>query len=153
MLSPSFIWLLSEDTTVSYELELSKQRATFDRGVVAVNGVLGLVPRSRFLGEPSDGKHTIETQGHQVFVQHYINDDWSLQGGLSYRDSSIEGASTEGRFLQADQRTLVRQRRTRDNSATDVSARFEALGKMKTGSIVSIEMRVKFLIAANQLVS
>jgi len=136
MLSPSFIWLLSEDTTVSYELELSKQRATFDRGVVAVNGVLGLVPRSRFLGEPSDGKHTIETQGHQVFVQHYINDDWSLQGGLSYRDSSIEGASTEGRFLQADQRTLVRQRRTRDNSATDVSARFEALGKMKTGSIV-----------------
>ena len=45
---------------MSYELELSKQRATFDRGVVAVNGVLGLVPRSRFLGEPSDGKHTIE---------------------------------------------------------------------------------------------
>lgn len=136
MVSPSLIWILSENTTVSYELELSKQRATFDRGVVAVNGVLGRVPRSAFYGNPGDGKHTIETSGQQVFVQHYISDDWSLQGGLSLRDSSIQGISTEGRFLQADNRTLVRQRRTRDNAAQDLAGRLEALGRVKTGPVV-----------------
>ena len=56
LVSPSLIWILSEDTTISYELEVSRQHAPFDRGVVAVKGVLGLIPRSRFLGEPSDGK-------------------------------------------------------------------------------------------------
>jgi len=136
LVSPSLIWLPSSDTTVSLEFELSKQRATFDRGVLAINGVLGLVPRSRFLGEPDDGKHTTETQGSQLFVQHALSDDWSLQGGLSYRESSIEGISTEGRFLRADQRTLVRQRRTRDNSARDLSGRIELLGKVATGSLV-----------------
>ena len=136
MVSPSLIWALTEDTTISYELELSKQRATFDRGVVAVNGVLGLVPRSRFYGEPNDGMHTIETSGNQVFVQHAFNDAWSLQSGISFRESSIEGVSTEARFLQPDGRTLVRQRRTRDFSASDLSGRVELLGKLKTAGIV-----------------
>jgi len=135
LMSPSFLWMLSDDTTVSYELEVSKQKATFDRGVVAVDGKLGLVPRSRFFGEPNDGLHTIDTIGNQIFVQHYFSDEWSVQGGLSYRESSIEGISTEARFLRADKRTLVRQRRTRDNEASDLSGRVELLGKLKTGGI------------------
>ena len=136
MFSPSLIWILSDDTTISYELEASKQRAPFDRGVVAIKGVLGLVPRSRFLGEPDDGKHTIETTGNQVFVQHYVSEDWSLQAGFSHRQSSFQGIATEARFLQADDRTLVRQRRIRDNSATDLAGRLELLGKAKTAGIV-----------------
>jgi len=135
MLSPSFIWMLSDSTTISYELEMSKQRADFDRGVVALGGVLGLVPASRFLGEPSDGKHVIETNGNQVFLQHDFNADWSLQSGLSYRDSSIKGVSTEARFLRADGHTLARQRRTRDFSAIDVSGRLEVLGKVRAAGM------------------
>ncbi|MCX2861085.1 TonB-dependent siderophore receptor [Paucibacter sp. PLA-PC-4] len=136
LLSPSLIWMLTPDTTVSYELEVSRQRANFDRGVLAINGKLGVLPRSRFLGEPGDGRNVIETTGHQVFVQHYFNDDWSLQTGFSVRDSSLEGISTEGRFLQADQRTLVRQRRSRDNEASDVSGRLELLGKLRGAGLM-----------------
>ena len=55
LFSPSFIWMLGEHTTVSYEIEAVRQRTPFDRGVVAVNGRLGAVPVSRFLGEPADG--------------------------------------------------------------------------------------------------
>ncbi len=133
--APSFLWMVSADTTVSYELEYSKQHTTFDRGVVAIRGQLGVVPRSRFLGEPNDGLHAIETTGHQLFIQHYFNDDWSIQTGLSNRESSILGISSEGRFIQADDRTLVRQRRSRDYSATDVSGRFEVLGKVRSGGL------------------
>ncbi len=134
-ISPSFIWLLGDATTISYEVEASKQKTPFDRGVVAVNGVLGLIPNTRFLGEPNDGPVTVKSLGHQVFVQHELNESWKLQSGFSYRDSSLEGFSTEANNLLADGKTLRRQRRHRDFSATDVSGRFEVLGKFATGSL------------------
>jgi len=133
-LSPSFIWLLGDSTKVSYELEYSNQDVPFDRGVVAVNGVLGLIPNSRFLGEPNDGPTTVKTLGHQLFVEHEFNDKWKMQGGLSYRDSSLKGFSTEANNLLADGRTLRRQRRYRDFSALDRSGRLELVGKFDTGA-------------------
>lgn len=133
LFSPSFLWLLGEHTTVSYEIEAVQQRAPFDRGVVAVNGKLGAVPVSRFLGEPGDGPMTVKSLGQQLFIHHALSDDWTLQAGASYRDSELKGFSTEANKLLADGRTLNRQRRHRDFSATDVSARVELLGKFRTG--------------------
>jgi len=131
MVSPSFLWMISDSTTLSYELEYSKQRATFDRGVMAQGGKLDIVPRWRFLGEPGDGLHTIDTTGHQIFLQHYFNDDWSIQSGVSYRESSIEGTSTEVSAFKSGSTSVVnRMRRSRDNQALDVSGRFELLGKV-----------------------
>ena len=135
LFSPSFLWLLGEHTTVSYEIEAVRQRAPFDRGVVAVNGKLGAVPVSRFLGEPGDGPMTVKSLGQQLFIHHALSDDWTMQAGASYRDSELTGYSTEANRLLADGRSLTRQRRHRDFSATDVSARVELLGKFKTGAL------------------
>ncbi|WP_454774440.1 TonB-dependent siderophore receptor [Janthinobacterium tructae] len=135
LFSPSFLWLAGEHSTVSYEIEAVRQRAPFDRGVVAVNGQLGLVPVARFLGEPGDGPMTVKSLGQQLFIHHALSDDWTLQAGASYRDSELTGYSTEANKLLADGRTLNRQRRHRDFSATDVSARVEVLGKFKTGAL------------------
>ena len=135
LFSPSFLWLIGEHTTVSYEIEAVRQRAPFDRGVVAVNGKLGAVPVSRFLGEPGDGPMTVKSLGQQLFIHHALSDDWTVQAGASYRDSALNGYSTEANKLLADGRTLNRQRRHRDFSAIDVSARVELLGKFKTGAL------------------
>ncbi|KHA75570.1 membrane protein [Janthinobacterium lividum] len=135
LFAPSFLWLLGEHTTVSYEIEAVRQRAPFDRGVVAVNGKLGLVPVSRFLGEPGDGPMTVKSLGQQLFIHHALSEDWTVQAGASYRDSELSGYSTEANKLLADGRTLNRQRRHRDFSATDVSARVEVLGKFRTGAL------------------
>jgi iron complex outermembrane receptor protein len=135
LLSPSFIWLAGEHTTVSYEIEAVRQRAPFDRGVVAVNGKLGAVPVLRFLGEPGDGPMTVKSLGQQLFIHHALSDDWTVQAGASWRDSELRGYSTEANKLLADGRTLNRQRRHRDFSATDVSARLEVLGKFRTGTL------------------
>lgn len=131
LVSPSLLWMLTPDTTVSYELEVSRQRATFDRGVVAIDGQLGRVPREAFYGEPGDGPTATRSAGHQLFVQHQLNDDWSLQAGLAQRESALSGIATEARFLQADRRTLVRQRRTRDFDGSDLSGRLELLGTVR----------------------
>ncbi|MCC7704735.1 TonB-dependent siderophore receptor [Janthinobacterium sp. GW460P] len=135
LFAPSFLWLVGEHTTVSYEIEAVRQRAPFDRGVVAVNGQLGAVPVSRFLGEPGDGPMTVKSLGQQLFIHHALSDDWTVQAGASYRDSALTGYSTEANKLLADGRTLTRQRRHRDFSATDVSARLEMLGKFRTGAL------------------
>lgn len=136
LLAPSFLWLLGEATTLSYEIEAVKQRAPFDRGVVAVDGVLGLIPNSRFLGEPDDGKVAIRSVGHQLFLRHEFNRDWSLQAGLSYRDSALRGYSTELNDIAADGRTARRQHRFNDWHALDRSGRIEAVGTIATGAVV-----------------
>lgn len=136
LIAPSLIWLPGPATTVSYEIEAVEQRTPFDRGVLAVNGKLGAVPVSRFLGEPGDGPMTVKSLGQQLFVRHEWNDQWSLQAGWSYRDSQLGGFSTEANNLLADGRTLRRQRRQRDFSATDMSGRVELVGKFSTGGIV-----------------
>ncbi|KQW87268.1 hypothetical protein ASC94_28115 [Massilia sp. Root418] len=135
-LSPSLLWLIGPATTLSYEVEAARQATPFDRGVLAVNGKLGAVPVSRFLGEPRDGAMAVKSLGQQLFVQHELSPAWSLQSGLSYRDSSLSGYSSEANNLLADGRTLRRQRRYRDFSATDRSARVELLGRAATGAVV-----------------
>jgi iron complex outermembrane receptor protein len=133
--SPSFIWMISPDTTLSYEIEAVRLDAPFDRGITAVNGDAEALPRERYLGEPSSGDNTVKSLGHQLFLQHFLNDDWSIQTGVSYRKSSLKGYSTEAWSLLSDGRTLRRQQRHRDYQASDLSGRFEVLGKLHTGQI------------------
>lgn len=135
LFAPSFIWALGDSTTISYEIEAVRQRVPFDRGVLAVNGKLGVLPVSRFLGEPDDGPMTVKSIGHQVFVHHDLSGEWTVQAGLSYRDSELDGYSSEANNLLADGRTLRRQRRHRDFSSTDKSGRIELLGKFTTGAL------------------
>ncbi|HEY9106137.1 MAG TPA: TonB-dependent siderophore receptor [Roseateles sp.] len=154
----SLLWMVGDASTLSYELELYRQQSPLDRGVVAIRGQLGALPRSRFLGEPGDGLNTIDTRGHQLFFQHEINADWSVQAGLSQRESWLEGLATEARFLQDDERSLVRQRRSRDYAARDLSGRLELLGRLRTGGVTHqlllgvdayrfIDQRMQFRIA------
>ena len=135
LVAPSVVWLIGDATTLSYEIEAVRQRTPFDRGVVALDGRLGVIPNSRFLGEPDDGDVTVRSVGQQLFVRHELNAAWSLQGGVSYRDSSLFGYSSQLNDIGADGRTARRQRRLNDWSAIDRSGRIEAVGKFATGAV------------------
>lgn len=132
---------LGEATTLTYNLELTRQKVPFDRGVVAVGGVLGTIPRSRFLGEPGDGPIKADVTGHQLQLQHAFNADWSLLVGGSYRQTSLEGFSTEAELagsrqkLFADGRSLSRQRRFRDYDAHHYVLRAELSGDFQLGGL------------------
>ncbi|MGD3046722.1 TonB-dependent receptor, partial [Xanthomonas oryzae] len=123
------------ETTVSYELEAVRIHAPFDRGVTAIDGDANRLPASRFLGEPRDGDIDLHSTGHQLFVVHGLNQIWSLQGGATYRESGMRGFSTEPWTLQADQRTLRRERRYRDYQGRDIAARAELLGSLQVGRV------------------
>ncbi|MBP3982896.1 TonB-dependent siderophore receptor [Pseudoxanthomonas helianthi] len=137
LVAPSFLWMISPDTTLSYEIEAVRQEIPFDRGVVAIDGFPPNVDIHNFYGEPNDGPHIIKSLGHQVFLQHWFNDNWQLQTGFSFRESSMEGNSSEVRPYGALRpgNILRRRYRDRDNNAVDRSARFEIIGKVATGKV------------------
>lgn len=137
--SPSVAATLGDKTRLVYELEYSHQEIPFDRGVVAVDGELGVIPIETFLGEPGDGPLEADVLGHQAELLHDFNDDWSVLVGFNYRDTSLEGFSTEAelsasrQLLFADGETLTRQRRFRDYDAVYRVFRAELSGDFETG--------------------
>jgi len=126
VLTPSFLYRISEDTVVSYELEVLDQEADMDRGIMFVESKP--FSDSNFYGEPADGPVQIEATGHQLQLQHDLASGWAFNAGVSYRASSFEGSVTEPRWYDADTNEVVRQRRYRDFDAEDLSARFEFSG-------------------------
>lgn len=140
-MSPSLAWRISPQSRLVYELELSHQEIPFDRGVLAVNGQLGRIPQSRFLGEPGDGPLKADVQGHQFEFQHDFSKDWSALVGFTTRKTSLEGFSTEAELaanrqrLLVDGQTLTRQRRFRDYDATYQVVRGEINGRFRLGGL------------------
>ncbi len=139
--SPSVLAQLTESTSLSYEMEYVRQEVPFDRGIVAPNGQLGVVPISRFLGEPGDGPNKIDVLGHQAQLQHDFSDSWHALLGLGYRDTSFKGFSSDAE-LAAGRQTLAgtgnllsRQRRLRDYDTTNSTVRGEVSGEFKTGPL------------------
>jgi iron complex outermembrane receptor protein len=139
--NPAVLVRLGERTSLGYELEYSRQEIPFDRGVVAIDGRLGAVPSSRFVGEPGDGPLEAKATGHQLQLQHDFDADWSLLLGAGYRDTSLDGFSSEAELatnrqrLFVDGRTLSRQRRFRDYDAEHTVLRGEIAGRFETGAI------------------
>ena len=140
-LTPSVAWLIGDSTRLDYELEFSRQKIPFDRGVVALDGELGAIPRKRFLGEPDDGPMRAEALGHQLELAHDFNRDWSAMAGFTWRDTSLEGFSTEAeltgsrQLLFVDGQTLTRQRRFRDYDSRYQVLRAELSGRFTTGAL------------------
>lgn len=135
LIAPSLTWLLGNDTIVQYASELQRYTVPMDRGVVAVDGRLGAIPRSRFLGEPGDGDIRLDSQSHQLGVEHQFAEQWKGRIGVSYRRGELGGHASEASSLAADDRTLLRQRRYRDFHTEDLSLQADITGKFATGAV------------------
>lgn len=132
--APAFTWMLTQDTSLDYTGEILRHRTPLDRGVVAVDNRLGAIPRSRFLGEPADGPVTVQNGTHQLILSHDWSPGWRGRIGLSYRETSIDGFSTEPGLLLADHQ-LRRQRRFRDYESEDIAAQAEVRGEVHAGKV------------------
>lgn len=138
-LSPSITYRISPATEVSYELEYRHQELPLDRGVLALNGRLGIIPTSRFLGEPGEDPNVLDVIGHQLELRYDLNAEWSVLAGYNYRDTSLEGFSTDAELAVSRQplfvngQSLSRERRFRDYDAIYQVFRTELSGEFQTG--------------------
>ena len=139
--SPSIVQRIGNDTQIWYELEWSRQEIPFDRGVVARNGELGVIPNSRYLGEPGDGPTIAKVLGHQLELQHLFWKNWVLLVGGAFRNTKLDGIGENPEFAAArnpfftDGQTLSRQRRFTHYESDDTIGRAEVSGGFKTGSV------------------
>ncbi len=137
VLAPAFTWRPAPGTQIDYRGEVLRHQAPLDRGVVAIGGRPGVVPRTRFLGEPGDGDVAILNQSHQLAIEHELGAGWRARAAVSLRHAHLRGYSTEAQpALQADQRTLQRQRRYRDYGTDDAALQAELSGQFTTGTLV-----------------
>ncbi|MEL6868297.1 MAG: TonB-dependent siderophore receptor [Pseudomonadota bacterium] len=136
LFSPSVAWRINDSSQLVYEMEYSDQETPFDRGVIAIDGQLGLIPESRFLGEPSYGPIETGVLGHQVEFQHNFNDDWSALVGFNLRDTELDGLASENGFGAPDaDGNFGRFSRDRDYDANYQVFRAELAGSFYTGDI------------------
>jgi iron complex outermembrane receptor protein len=140
--SPSILAKLSRDTSVWYELEWSRQEIPFDRGVLASRTLeLGIVPISRYLGEPGDGPTVAKVLGHQAQLQHNLAKGWVLLAGFAYRETELDGIGQNPELAAArqpfftDGQTLSRQRRFTNYDSNDLVVRAEVSGAFKTAGL------------------
>ncbi len=140
-LYPSIVFNVNPNTRFLYEIEYTKQEIPFDRGVVAIDNKLGVVPISRFLGEPGNGPMEAEVFGHQFELQTELNDNWSGLIGATLRSTSLEGYDTAAtlsggrQFLLRDDMNLSRERRFRKYDAEYSVVRGEISGELQFGTI------------------
>lgn len=141
LLAPAFTWKLGLDTELNYVGQWLRHEAVLDRGVPAINGQLGVVPVERFNGEPADGRVRLQNAQHQLSIDHALGEAWSLRGALSRKDGTLRGFSTEPSLVEADGRTLRRQRRFRDYESDDTALQLEAVGRLQ-GDAVEHELLI-----------
>ena len=131
LVSPTLSWQLSPDTHLLIESEFSRTDSVFDRGIPAVNGELGSVPRSTYLGEPNDGQIRNNNQLLQISLEHYLNDNWKTRLASHYSQGTLNGDSSETQRLVDQQ--VTRFYRQRDFEWNDSITQAEQHGTFQLG--------------------
>ncbi|MCY1489192.1 Ferrichrome outer membrane transporter/phage receptor [compost metagenome] len=127
IVSPTLSWQLSPDTQLLIDSEFSRTESVFDRGIPAVNGKLGSVQRSTFLGEPNDGEIRNDNQLLQVSLEHVLDDAWKLRLASHYSQGTLDGNSSETSRLIGD--TVTRFYRQRSFEWNDSITQAELHGR------------------------
>lgn len=142
VVAPSLAWRPNDALGLTYVGEFTTFTTLFDRGQPALDGDALALPASRYFGEPGDGPTRFRNERHQVTGDYRLNDDWTLNGGLAWRGGSLRGLSSDHSRLVGD--TLWRQRRGRDFSVEDLSARLALNGQIRAAAGVhNLELGAK----------
>ncbi|MEC7472410.1 MAG: TonB-dependent receptor [Pseudomonadota bacterium] len=107
-IAPVLRWQLSDDTALILEGDYLHNRHPLDRGLTRYPNQAGDLSRDRFLGEESAGKLTNQNATTQLRLEHQLDSQWLLRGGIQYLDGSLDGGAVENNGLAADGRTVGR---------------------------------------------
>ncbi len=128
IVSPSLTWQPSDALRLTYAGEFSQFDTPFDRGIPAINGDANALPRSNYYGEPSNGITRSRQDQHQLTGLAELGAGWTLNGGVVWRTGTLKGLSADQSRIVGN--ALWRQRRSRDFSVDDLSARLELAGQV-----------------------
>ena len=131
--APAIAWKPSADTTITLEGEMVSTEATFDRGIVPINGNLRTVVRNRFIGEPGVAPVRNDNALGQLRIEHRLNPDWMVSAGVQALAGRIFGDGAGAVNVLGDARTLRRTFERRDLTWSDFDLQLNIAGKFETG--------------------
>jgi len=131
---PALTWRLGAQSTLEYVGEMIERKAPQDRGIPAVNGKMGRLPRSRNLAEPDDTMRATSNT-HQAILSHDWNQGWSSRVSVSYRETDMHGSSSNVRG-NPDAAGMVNRTYARtDVDTEDIAVQAEVTGAFQTAAI------------------
>ncbi|WP_232826906.1 TonB-dependent receptor [Chitinophaga deserti] len=131
--NPSLLFKVSPRTEIVVQGDYLKHDFTPDFGVGTNNGKSIVdVPRNTFFGAPWQYANAQQYTGG-VTVKHQLNDNWTLNGNVSYQKYKRDYFSVER--LQFTNGKLGRPLGRQFNEEDYYSATFDVTGHLKTGSI------------------
>lgn len=132
-LAPVIAWKPTADTTITLEGEFASTAATFDRGVVPINGNIRALPRNRFIGEPGIPPVRNDNALGQLRIEHKLDQNWVVTAGVQALGGSLVGDGVGAMNVLSDGRTLRRTFEHRDLSWSDLDLQLNLAGKFETG--------------------
>jgi len=134
VLAPALSWNPGTHTRLDYVGEIARHHTPMDRGIVAVNGQLGVIPVTRFLGEPQDGNIHMRNDSHQLILTQALNAQWDARLALSRRETGMKGQVSTPSVLR-DNGDLARSRSTFDDESEDSTTQAEVQGLFQSGGL------------------
>ncbi|MHC2107224.1 TonB-dependent siderophore receptor [Methylobacterium sp. CM6246] len=132
-LAPVIAWKPTADTTITLEGEFVSTAATFDRGVVPINGNIRALPRNRFIGESGIPPVRNDNALGQLRIEHKLDQDWVVTAGVQALGGSLVGDGVGAMNVLPNGRTLRRTFEHRDLSWSDLDLQLNLAGKFETG--------------------
>ncbi|TDL95865.1 TonB-dependent receptor [Stutzerimonas stutzeri ATCC 17588 = LMG 11199] len=135
-IAPVLRWQLSDDTALILEGDYLHNRHPLDRGLTRYPNQAGDLSRDRFLGEESAGKLTNQNATTQLRLEHQLDSQWMLRGGIQYLDGSLDGGAVENNGLAADGRTVGRNYSERWLNWNDLAVQANLEGHFDAAGVV-----------------
>lgn len=129
LLMPSISWRPGTNTDLTFLYSKQSDNSGTTAGFVPWQGTLldnpnGELPTDTFLSEPGWDKYDTEQDNYSLWLDHRINDVFSLNANARYSDGEVDYNSMWGRFTgspagryEADMRTLERTAYMADSSS------------------------------------
>lgn len=132
--NPSVLFKLSERTTLLVQGDYLKHDFTPDFGIGSLDNTrIADVPRNSFFGTPWQYAHTQQSSAGAA-IKHKLNDNWSLNGTLTYQRYSRDYYAVER--IQADANgKWARPLNRAFNSENYYLAQVDLTGKFRTGGL------------------
>ncbi|MEN5037393.1 TonB-dependent siderophore receptor [Pseudomonas sp. TWI929] len=132
--APVVSWQVNDSTKVVFEGDFMRNNHPLDRGLTRLPGQLGTASRDTNIWEKgSDNLLHNDNNMAQLRFEHFLNDNWTLGGGMQWLDGSLKGNAVEANGLQADGRTLGRNFNYRKLEWTDRDYQLNLTGHFDTG--------------------
>lgn len=132
--APSLTWKITPSTQFDVDFTYSDEDFQEDHGIVAVGSRPAKVPRSRYLGEPTD-RATLQLYNTAATLTHAFNDNWQVRSRFNHLRRDTSDPQTVGNNLNELTGELQRGFYQGDSTSDTFMGTVDVTGRFNTAGI------------------